>query len=117
MRSDRENKTRIHTRDSKLVLSIHHIVCSYKVALCLFLASAYPLSFLSPAIADQHEKRRIFIVSSYDRSYLWSQSTHAGVMAAMLRYGYLDYAEQGDKFFETDRLKTSRTVLAKSWEV
>jgi hypothetical protein len=45
--------------------------------------------------ADPQPKRhRIYIVSSYDRGYLWSQSTHAGLMAAMRRYDYLaDQAE------------------------
>ena len=36
----------------------------------------------------ESQRFRILIVSSYHREYLWSQSTHAGVMAAMLRYGF-----------------------------
>ena len=31
-------------------------------------------------------KKRIFIVSSYDRDYLWSQSTQQGLVSAMLNY-------------------------------
>jgi len=83
------------------------------VSLILLVLSA--ATVLAPAVAGEMQKRRIFIVSSYDRSYLWSHSTHAGVVAAMLRYGYLDDAAQGDVFFETDRLETSRVVLSKSW--
>ena len=32
-------------------------------------------------------KKRIFVVSSYHREYLWSQSTQQGLSEAMLKYG------------------------------
>lgn len=60
-------------------------------------------------------KRRIFIVSSYDRNYLWSQSTHAGVTAAMLRYGYLDNGRQAEILFARDYVESSRAVVKKAW--
>ncbi|MEN8129191.1 MAG: ABC transporter substrate binding protein [Pseudomonadota bacterium] len=60
-------------------------------------------------------KRRIFIVSSYDRDYLWSQSTHAGVTAAMLRYGYIDNETQLQTFTASDYLESSRAIVKKAW--
>ena len=70
---------------------------------------------LSMASPDQGAKKRIFIVSSYDRSYLWSQSTNRGVTAAMLRYGYLDDESQIDAFTEHDFVESSSTIVKKSW--
>lgn len=66
--------------------------------------------------ADSHDdKRRIFIVSSYDRNYLWSQSTHAGVTAAMLRYGYMDNETQAEILFTEDYVESSQAVVKKAW--
>ena len=35
-------------------------------------------------------KKRIFIVSSYDRNYLWSQSTNRGVTMAIIKKSWMD---------------------------
>ena len=61
------------------------------------------------------EKVRIFVVSSYDRSYLWSQSTQKGLVAAMRSYGYLDSDEQGRVFTETDAVESSKMIAKKTW--
>ena len=58
---------------------------------------------------------RILIVSSYHREYLWSQSTHDGVMAAMLRYGFLENDDQVGKFTQDDAVESNRVVLKKMW--
>ncbi|MCB1858161.1 MAG: hypothetical protein KDI63_07810 [Gammaproteobacteria bacterium] len=60
-------------------------------------------------------RHRIFIVSSYDRDYLWSQSTHRGVVAAMRQHGYLESTEQAESFAAADYLESPRVVLKKSW--
>ena len=66
--------------------------------------------------SDDHDgKKRIFIVSSYDADYLWSQSTNRGVTSAMLRYGYLDDEKQIKAFTESDFVESSRAVIKKSW--
>lgn len=74
---------------------------------------------LSPAaesgLPDSASRARILIISSYHREYLWSQSTHAGVMAAMLRYGYLANEQQVKEFTETDAIENDRVVLKKLW--
>ena len=64
---------------------------------------------------DHGGKKRIFIVSSYNAGYLWSQSTNRGVSAAMLRYGYLDDDEQVNAFAKDHFVESSRAIIRKSW--
>lgn len=71
--------------------------------------------FLSALAWGADNKKRIFIVSSYDRSYLWSQSTHNGVTEAMLKYGYLDNEQQIEDFTQRDQVTSSRMVVKKAW--
>jgi putative ABC transport system substrate-binding protein len=63
----------------------------------------------------QSRKKRILIVSSYSRDYLWSQSTQEGVNAAMLKSGYLDSTAQGDALVAHDAVESSRAVVRKYW--
>lgn len=71
--------------------------------------------FLSTASVARDERKRLFVVSSYDRNYLWSQSTAKGLSAAMLHYGYLDNEQQAEQFERTDFVETSRAVIRKAW--
>ena len=61
------------------------------------------------------EKKRIFIVSSYHQEYLWSKSTQQGVSEAMLKYGYLDNAEQLQVLFANDTVESTKAVIQKAW--
>ncbi len=70
---------------------------------------------LSSSSIAEDGKKRIFVVSSYDPSYLWSQSTHQGLMAAMLRYKYLDNPEQAKILTTQNLTESSRTVIKKVW--
>ncbi|MCL4744184.1 MAG: hypothetical protein KJZ83_02100 [Burkholderiaceae bacterium] len=60
-------------------------------------------------------QKRIFVVSSYDRDYIWSQSTQQGLVAALVKHRYLDTAEQGDVLTRTDRVESSKAVIQKMW--
>jgi len=60
--------------------------------------------YLTSAAHGDSEKKRIFIVSSYHKAYLWSQSTQQGVSEAMLKYGYLDSAQQMEDFAANDQV-------------
>lgn len=60
-------------------------------------------------------KKRVLIVSSYDRDYIWSQSTQRGVNAAMLKYGYLDREEQGQRILDKDFVESKRSIVQKTW--
>lgn len=60
-------------------------------------------------------KRRIFIVSSYHREYLWSQATQQGLAAAMLRYAYLDNTMQSQELAQHDAVESSKAVIKKVW--
>ena len=65
--------------------------------------------------ASASEKKRIFIVSSYHKTYLWSQSTQRGLSAAMLKYGYLDNQEQTLQLAVNDHVESARAVIEKTW--
>ena len=67
------------------------------------------------AQAAPTKKKRIFIVSSYHREYIWSQSTQKGVNAAMRKFGYLDNDAQADALVKNDRVESSHTVIGKAW--
>lgn len=60
-------------------------------------------------------KKRIFIVSSYHRGYIWSQSTQKGVNAAMRRFGFLDSDAQADALVKNDTVESRRAVIRKEW--
>jgi len=60
-------------------------------------------------------RKRIFIVDSYDRGYIWSQSTQKGVNAAMRKYGYLDNEQQAAQLVRQDAVDSSRAVIRKEW--
>ena len=72
---------------------------------------------LLPASVSQGEqqKKRIFVVSSYCKSYLWSQSTQKGLTEAMLNYGYLDDVQQADAFTRNDQVESSKALIKKAW--
>lgn len=61
------------------------------------------------------QKKRIFVVSSYNREYLWSQSTQQGLVASLLKYHYLDTPQQADAFTKVDYVESSRAVIKKEW--
>ena len=82
------------------------------VALCIGLI----LTSTAPAAdAADAAKKRILVVSSYHKEYLWSQSTQQGLVAALLKYRYLDTTRQGQTFTETDRVESSKAVIRKEW--
>ena len=60
-------------------------------------------------------KKRIFVVSSYHKGYLWSQATQKGLSEAMLNYGYLDDVSQIEEFARHDAVESSKAVIKKVW--
>lgn len=73
-------------------------------------------ALLAPAELLAVEKpRRIFIVCSYDNSYIWSRSTQSGVNAAMRKAGYLENDQQARRLLETDFVETGKVVVRKMW--
>ncbi len=66
-------------------------------------------------LAEAAEKKRVFVVSSYHKEYLWSQSTQKGLSEAMLAYGYLDNRQQIEAFAEHDFVESSKAVVKKAW--
>lgn len=60
-------------------------------------------------------KKRVFIVSSYHRAYLWSLSTQKGISAALKTLGYLKNDAQVQQLEQTDQVETERIVIRKDW--
>src|ERR1043166_8296812 len=61
------------------------------------------------------DKKRILVVSSYHKDYLWSKSTQQGLVASLLKYRYLDNTQQADTFTKTDYIESSKAVIKKEW--
>ncbi|MCF8209504.1 MAG: hypothetical protein K9K38_08890, partial [Rhodoferax sp.] len=79
------------------------------------LAGSTVLTPLSAFASQGQAKKRILIISSYSRDYLWSQSTQQGVNAAMLKYGYLDSEAQANALIEKDEVESARSIVRKYW--
>ncbi len=78
--------------------------------IALYLSSAaYCLS------AQTSTKKKILIVSSYHREYLWSQETNEGLCAAMLKFGYFDNSDQIPEYMNNDYIQTSKVIVKKMW--
>jgi ABC-type uncharacterized transport system substrate-binding protein len=67
-----------------------------------------------PAVAAERQKR-ILIVDSYDRDYLWSQSTQRGVSAGMLKYGYFESDASAKRLVDTNSVETPKVIVKKLW--
>lgn len=82
--------------------------------LALAIGGSLPAT-LAAAPGSDGSKIRIVIVSSYHREYLWSQDTNAGVTSALRELGYLDNANQSQKFWENDYVESSKAIVRKLW--
>lgn len=80
---------------------------------CFCLIVVGSLCFSS--VYGEQQKKRIFVVSSYDRDYLWSQLTQKGLTDAMIRFRYLDNAQQAEAFTRSDYVESSKVVAQKAW--
>lgn len=70
----------------------------------------------APALAAKPaQKKKILIVDSYHKDYLWSQSTQSGVNAAMRKLGYLENERQARQLIETDGVETAKASISKEW--
>ena len=67
------------------------------------------------AAAKDLPKKKIIVVSSYNREYTWSQDTSRGFCDAMLKFGYFDNQAQAEEFAKTDFVETSRAIVRKLW--
>ncbi|MPZ45304.1 MAG: hypothetical protein GEV05_18300 [Betaproteobacteria bacterium] len=82
----------------------------------LLLFASLTLALASPwSAAAADAKKRILVVSSYHKEYLWSQSTQHGLTASLLKYRYLDTQEQADRFTREDFVESTKAVLKKEW--
>ncbi|MCP4221325.1 MAG: hypothetical protein GY765_42260 [bacterium] len=66
----------------------------------------------SPTVSS---KKKVFIVSSYHREYLWSQHTHDGLCNGLLAIGLLDNLSQGNLLRKNDFVESSTASIKKIW--
>ncbi len=87
---------------------------AWKILFVLFIGLCLtPLSY--GASKETSAKKRIVVVDSYHSEYLWSQDTHEGSCAAMLKYGYFDNKEQAAEYTRNDYVETSKAIVKKLW--
>lgn len=65
--------------------------------------------------SNNNEKKKILVISSYHREYLWSKDTNAGLCAAMLKYGYFENEDQINDYTKMDSVETSKAIVSKLW--
>ena len=61
------------------------------------------------------KKKKILVVDSYHREYLWSQHINEGFCAAMLKFGYFDNKDQMADYTKSDFVETSKAIVKKVW--
>jgi ABC-type uncharacterized transport system substrate-binding protein len=64
---------------------------------------------------EASDKKKILVVSSYHREYLWSQETNEGLCAGMLKYGYFDNDDDITEYTKNDYIETSKVIMKKLW--
>lgn len=81
----------------------------------LVLLMGFCIVSISYGASEKASKKRILVVSSYHREYLWSQDTNRGVVAAFLDFKYLDNEKQGEEYTKKDHVESSKAVIKKLW--
>lgn len=71
--------------------------------------------YIDSVMASKETKKRILVISSYHREYLWSQDTNQGVIKAFLDFKYMDNEKQAEDFTENDYINSSTAVIKKLW--
>ena len=79
--------------------------------ICLIIIS----TLFSSLTYGEQQKKRIFVVSSYHKEYLWSQLTQKGLTEAMINFGYLDNTQQAEVFTQNDAVESSKVIIQKVW--
>lgn len=87
---------------------------TYRVATLFLFFVCMTAGLLEEGAAEGGQKR-IVVVSSYHKEYLWSQDTNEGVVAALLDFGYLDDKRQGEEYTQNNYIESSKAVIKKLW--
>ncbi len=86
------------------------------VQLILLLVCLQGLPTIGHGSPDQGSvKKRIMVISSYHREYLWSQDTNKGVVSALQDFGFIDNEAQADEYTNRDSTESSQTLIKKLW--
>jgi ABC-type uncharacterized transport system substrate-binding protein len=66
-------------------------------------------------VAKATGKKKLLVVSSYNREYIWTQETNKGFCDALLKFGYFDNRDQVSEYIKNDFVETSSVILKKLW--
>ena len=93
------------------------MTCGSRILRLAMLAVALLACGMAPpaAAAAAERQKRIMVVDSYDRDYLWSQSTQRGVNAGMLKYGYFESNASAKRLVDTNSVETPKVIVKKLW--
>lgn len=67
------------------------------------------------ASKETSEKKRILVISSYHKEYIWTQETNRGLCDAMLKFGYFDSKHHAAEYTKNDYVETSKAIVKKLW--
>ncbi len=86
-----------------------------KIVLIFLFISCFYGSPLNGEQLNESKKKKIIVISSYHKEYIWSQDTNKGLCESMLKFGYFDNDQQIKEYTEKDHITTSTMVLKKLW--
>lgn len=86
-----------------------------KIILLIALFGLFITPLNHTASAETTTKKKILVVSSYDREYDWSKETNTGFCSAMINFGYFDDQSQADEFTKKDYVETFKCIAKKLW--
>ena len=84
-----------------------------KIVMVLVIVSLTLIS--NTGVAKSPAKKKLLVVSSYHREYIWTQETNKGFCDALLKLGYFDNRDQAIEYTKNDFVETSNVILKKLW--
>ena len=88
-------------------------IVHYFALILLLFAYSVTVSHASPP--QTQGKKKIMVISSYHREYLWSQDTNKGVVKALQDFALLNNKAQAEAFSRNDFVESSTAVIKKLW--
>ena len=69
----------------------------------------------SMAETKSRGKKKLLVVSSYNKEYIWTQETNKGFCDALLKLGYFDNEGQAAEYTKNDYVETPKVIVKKLW--
>ncbi len=88
---------------------------SKKFALLYMMLLGITVALVFPVSVRAAEKKKLIVIDSYHKEYLWAQYTHKGFCDAMLKLGYFDNRDQITEYNQKDYVETSTSIIKRLW--